>query len=63
MTLGLLAKLDLELLDRQIDSLHQLEISPNITNRQREDVSGLLNFLCELHVELTEDTHYVTTSR
>ena len=63
MTLGLLAKLDLELLDRQIDSLHQLEISRNITNRQREDLSGLLNFLCELHVELTEGTHYVTTSR
>jgi hypothetical protein len=52
MILDLLSKLDLELLDRQINSLHEMEISPSLTDRQRDDVSGLLNFLCELHVEL-----------
>ena len=47
--------LDLELLDRQITSLHEIEVS-NLTEEQSEDVTGLCNFLSSLYASLTKES-------
>ena len=40
-----LARVDLDLLDQQITTLGVLEVSDTIQDSDREDISGLLNFL------------------
>lgn len=56
--LELIIGLDLELLDDQINTLHQLEACELLngpTPEQKVNISGLLNFLCPLYNELKEN--------
>jgi hypothetical protein len=50
-----LSKIDIELLDKQISTLCKLECAEEILESQREHISGLCNFLCELYHAIKEE--------
>lgn len=51
-----LSKIEIELLDKQISTLCKLECAEEeILESQREHISGLCNFLCELYHAIKEE--------
>lgn len=58
-----LENLNMPLLDKQIHTLHKLEVSEHLSEDDRDHVSGLCEFLCLLYAELNTDEENLTSSQ
>jgi hypothetical protein len=52
------ATISLDLLDKQINTLHQIEMLDGITQEQRDHISGLLNLLCDIYASKVKELRY-----
>ncbi len=55
--LELIDRVDLPLLDQQISTLHVLEVSSKLSEREAIHISGLCEFLIEFYETLLEDSN------